>query len=280
MTTEVTGIPVECPRCRNGLPGDARFCRRCGHAQGGDPFTRAARGVKRAGRRFATGTHGPVLGVDPVLWLFAALGGVATSVVRNFGDLASARTVGYAVGSTLVLLVCGAVVGRVAWFLSRKSNTLALLSGMAAIFFVVLGVIASVVNPPRAATAARSDRNWAETSTAGAAHTGLPVRLLPAAAVQQIPVSWRVSGRRVECIISNQSPWQLEELQVQAIVVANRRVVQTRSYPFTTRIAVGGTTTLELPIDLDPQARQSVHCQVVSARGVAPFPGGVSPNVK
>ena len=284
MALDVAGIPVECPRCRNGLPGDARFCRRCGHAQGADPFTRAARGARRAGRRFAYVTHGQVLGADPVLWLFAALGGIAMSVVHNFNNLASSRSVGYSIGATLGLLLCGAVVARVGWHLSGRSQTVSLLGGMAAILFVALGVIAGAANDGRATITGPKDDQWLVSNgpagTRRAAQAGLPLRSLPAAALGQLPVSWRISGRRLECIVSNQSPWQVEELNVQVIVVANRRVVQTRTFPFKAAIAAGRTTTFALPLQLDSDTRQSVHCQVISAMGFETPPPAPGAGVK
>jgi hypothetical protein len=278
MTGEVAGIPVECPKCRNGLPADARYCRRCGGAQGGDPVTRAARSAGRVHRRLLARAGGPLFGIEPVLWLFAVLGGLGMAGVRHFDNLVSAEALGYAIGGTLVLLLLAGLSARVAWALSGRSQTAGIFVGMAVIFFVTFGVIANAVNPPAPrektpfASAAASPVPFRLAPPPPAPAPALqpsrpPIHPLPATAVAQLAVQWRYSGRKLECVVTNHSTWQVEDLQMEVVVWANRRTVETFRTSIVAIIPSGEVGTLEVPLDLALQPRQAFDCRVLSARG-------------
>jgi hypothetical protein len=207
---------------------------------------------------------GPVFGIEPVLWLFAALGGLAMAGVRNFGNLFSAYAAGYAVGGALTLLLVGGVVARIGWIVSRRSQTVGILSGMAVIFFVTFGVIANAVNPPAAPARKPAALDFPQPLVRP---PGPPIRPLPATAVGQLSVQWRYSGGRIDCIITNRSAWQVEDLQMEVIVWANRRTVRSHRCPVASIIPAGEVATIELPLDLELEPRQSIDCRVVSATG-------------
>ena len=96
------------------------------------------------------------------------------------------------------------------------------------------------------------------------------IRPLPAGAVGQLDVQWRYSAGKMDCVITNRSGWRVEELQMEVRVWANRRVVRSHGCPIVATIPPGGVASVELPLQLQIQPRQSFECRVLAAQGFAP----------
>jgi len=278
MIADGPTVIVQCAKCRHDLPAGVSFCRVCGRAQGPDPVTRSVRGAARRVRRLQA--RGLLFGVEPVLWLFAALGGIAISVTRNAGNVISLPGFLQAVALTMVLLLCAAGVARLAWSISGLSQTAGLISGMAVTFVVPIVVIAVTLNQPRA---------FAGIGGSSAAQgiqiiPSAPVLPLPPAQnlpspqpappqiLRQLPVRWRQSGRRIDCTISNESDWHVEEVGVQVTLWADQRPLRNETCRLPARMAPGGKVTLDLPVlvQFPTPPGQTWECRVVTAWGVDP----------
>jgi hypothetical protein len=282
-----------CTRCNMSLPRSARFCRRCGERIG------EAKAAATPWWRFQSlGALG--FRLDPLLWLFVAVGAIVQGLARHWSDLPGANAariagmIGGVVGSA-ICCSCGAIVcSAVTWRLASRSKTAAWVGGLVGVVLVI--AIPHTPVPARASGNPAIPPGFTDCRPAlkpfdsQAMPPFVPVpppgfvpesqvqAELPATEIRGLIGSDGVIGpgfgglnglnRYLSAKFYNGSAWSIQEVTIQVrISRADGRLRSLEAHRTATNVGIGSVGRIDARLDADLENGETWDWAIVGARG-------------
>ena len=95
-------------------------------------------------------------------------------------------------------------------------------------------------------------------------------RAMPASAANQLSLRWTVSGDRLDCTVTNNSAWQVQEVCIAVNVWTDQRLAQGGPHRIPINIAPGASVRANLPLGLEFKPGYGLECRVMWATGFQP----------